>query len=657
MKKMTLGIVAPVDAGKTTLAETLLHQGGTLRQLGRVDHGDAFLDSANMEKQRGITIFSHQALISMDDRQLTLLDTPGHIDFAAAMEQVLSVLDYAVLVVAATDGVTAYTRTLWRLLTRYQVPTVVFVNKMDLANALDREALLADLTTNLASTCIPFDDELTADTQEAIALNDEDLLDEYLTSGTLAQERVQELIAQRRLFPVYFGSALQESGSATLLDGLVKWGKWQDGIHSSTAPLAGRVFKITRTEAGERLTWIKLTQGELRVKDELFPGQKINQIRIYNGEKYTNVTAVGPQQPCAVTGLTASYGGQGLGTTPDLAQPYLVPALSYAVDLQGNDPHVCLQALRQLEDENRQLHVQWLQDVQEIHLQVMGEMQIAVLKEVLQDRFGLAVAFVAGQVLYKETITAPVEGVGHFEPLRHYAEAHILLEPLPAGRGIEVKSDCSLEVLERNIQHQVLTTLKTKEHRGTLIGAPLTDVRLTLVTGRSHIKHTEGGDFREATSRAVRQGLMVLRQRQAMQLLEPWYEYTLTVPVNQVGRALNDIEAMGGNYQLPESANQEVSVITGMAPVSQMRSYVQTVRAYTHGQGQLECIVAGYRPAVNAEKVIAERAYEPQADLDNTPDSVFCAHGAGFPVPWDEVPQMMHCEYVSAVKKSAEWCG
>ncbi|MBU5310386.1 GTP-binding protein [Ligilactobacillus saerimneri] len=644
MKKMTLGIVAPVDAGKTTLAETLLHQGGTLRQLGRVDHGDAFLDSANMEKQRGITIFSHQALISMDDRQLTLLDTPGHIDFAAAMEQVLSVLDYAVLVVAATDGVTAYTRTLWRLLTRYQVPTVVFVNKMDLANALDREALLADLTTNLASTCIPFDDELTADTQEAIALNDEDLLDEYLTSGTLAQERVQELIAQRRLFPVYFGSALQESGSATLLDGLVKWGKWQDGIHSSTAPLAGRVFKITRTEAGERLTWIKLTQGELRVKDELFPGQKINQIRIYNGEKYTNVTAVGPQQPCAVTGLTVSYGGQGLGTTPDLAQPYLVPALSYAVDLQGNDPHVCLQALRQLEDENRQLHVQWLQDVQEIHLQVMGEMQIAVLKEVLQDRFGLAVAFVAGQVLYKETITAPVEGVGHFEPLRHYAEAHILLEPLPAGRGIEVKSDCSLEVLERNIQHQVLTTLKTKEHRGTLIGAPLTDVRLTLVTGRSHIKHTEGGDFREATSRAVRQGLMVLRQRQAMQLLEPWYEYTLTVPVNQVGRALNDIEAMGGNYQLPESANQAVSVITGMAPVSQMRSYVQTVRAYTHGQGQLECIVAGYRPAVNAEKVIAERAYEPQADLDNTPDSVFCAHGAGFPVPWDEVPQMMHVD-------------
>lgn len=644
MKKMTLGIVAPVDAGKTTLAETLLHQGGTLRQLGRVDHGDAFLDSANMEKQRGITIFSHQALISMDDRQLTLLDTPGHIDFAAAMEQVLSVLDYAVLVVAATDGVTAYTRTLWRLLTRYQVPTVVFVNKMDLANALDREALLADLTTNLASTCIPFDDELTADTQEAIALNDEDLLDEYLTSGTLAQERVQELIAQRRLFPVYFGSALQESGSATLLDGLVKWGKWQDGIHSSTAPLAGRVFKITRTEAGERLTWIKLTQGELRVKDELFPGQKINQIRIYNGEKYTNVTAVGPQQPCAVTGLTASYGGQGLGTTPDLAQPYLVPALSYAVDLQGNDPHVCLQALRQLEDENRQLHVQWLQDVQEINLQVMGEMQIAVLKEVLQDRFGLAVAFIAGQVLYKETITAPVEGVGHFEPLRHYAEAHILLEPLPAGRGIEVKSNCSLEVLERNIQRQVLTTLKTKEHRGTLIGAPLTDVRLTLVTGRSHIKHTEGGDFREATSRAVRQGLMVLRQRQAMQLLEPWYEYTLTVPVNQVGRALNDIEAMGGNYQLPESANQEVSVITGMAPVSQMRSYVQTVRAYTHGQGQLECIVAGYRPAVNAEKVIAERAYEPQADLDNTPDSVFCAHGAGFPVPWNEVYRMMHVD-------------
>lgn len=644
MKKMTLGIVAPVDAGKTTLAETLLHQEGTLRQLGRVDHGDAFLDSANVEKQRGITIFSHQALISMDDRQLTLLDTSGHIDFAAAMEQVLSVLDYAVLVVAATDGVTAYTRTLWRLLTRYQVPTVVFVNKMDLANALDREALLADLTTNLASTCIPFDDELTADTQEAIALNDEDLLDEYLTSGTLAPERVQELIAQHRLFPVYFGSALQETGSATLLDGLVKWGKWQDGIHSSTVPLAGRVFKITRTEAGERLTWIKLTQGELRVKDELFPGQKINQIRIYNGEKYTNVTAVGPQQPCAVTGLTTSYGGQGLGSTPDLAQPYLVPALSYAVDLQGTDPHICLQDLRQLEDENRQLHVQWLQDVQEIHLQVMGEMQIAVLKEVLQDRFGLAVAFVAGQVLYKETITAPVEGVGHFEPLRHYAEAHILLEPLPAGRGIEVKSDCSLEVLERNIQHQVLTTLKTKEHRGTLIGAPLTDVRLTLVTGRSHVKHTEGGDFREATSRAVRQGLMVLRQRQAMQLLEPWYEYTLMVPVNQVGRALNDIEAMGGNYQLPESANQEVSVITGMAPVSQMRSYVQTVRAYTHGQGQLECIVAGYRPAVNAEKVIAERAYEPQADLDNTPDSVFCAHGAGFPVPWDEVPQMMHVD-------------
>lgn len=644
MKKMTIGIVAPVDAGKTTLAETLLHQGGTLRQLGRVDHGNAFLDSANMEKQRGITIFSHQALISMDDRQLTLLDTPGHIDFAAAMEQVLSVLDYAVLVVAATDGVTAYTRTLWRLLTRYQVPTVVFVNKMDLANARKQTALMADLTTNLDPRYVPFAEELTPTSMEAIALNDEDLLEEYLTSETLAPERVQELIAQRSLFPVYFGSALQETGSTTLLDGLAKWGIWQDERHSAADSLAGRVFKITRTEAGERLTWIKLTQGKLRVKDELFPGQKINQIRIYNGEKYTNVTAVGPNQPCAVTGLTTSYGGQGLGMMADLSQPYLVPALSYAVELHGNDPHVSLQALRQLEDENRQLHVQWLQDVQEIHLQVMGEMQIAVLKEMLKDRFGLAVDFVAGQVLYKETITAPVEGVGHFEPLRHYAEAHILLEPLPTGSGIEVKSDCSLEVLERNIQHQVLTTLKTKEHRGTLIGAPLTDVRLTLVTGRSHIKHTEGGDFREATSRAVRQGLMELRQRQAVELLEPWYEYTLTVPVNQVGRALNDIEAMGGNYQLPESANQEVSVITGMAPVSQMRSYVQTVRAYTHGQGQLECIVAGYRPAVNAEKVIAERAYEPQADLDNTPDSVFCAHGAGFPVPWDEVYRMMHVD-------------
>lgn len=574
---------------------------------------------------------------------LTLLDTPGHVDFASQTEQVLSVLDYAILVVAAPDGVQGYTRTLWRLLERYHVPAFVFVNKMDTPGA-DKARVLADLQMQLSPGCIDF----TADTagalpdatQEEIALQDEALLDTYMTDSALAPAAIKAAINARQVTPVYFGAALKQAGVAELLDGLAQW---TSAPVPATTAFGARVFKITHAVDGERLTWLRVVSGELKVKAVLEGVGKANQLRLYNGAKYTlaqNVPAGGVR---AVTGLTETYPGQGLGVTPDAAPPLLTPVLTYAAAPQIADVHACLTALRELADEDPQLHVTWAEQLQEIHVQVLGPMQLEILQQMLKQRYGLTVTFDVGSILYRETVTESGVGIGHFEPLRHYAEVHLRLEPDAPGSGITIASTAPLDLLARNWQHQVLSNLLAKEHLGVLIGAPLTDVRITLIGGRAHIKHSEGGDFREATWRAVRQGLMELRARGAVQLLEPWYDFRLEVPATAVGHALTDIERMHGTFAVADAGTHaSVAVITGTAPVATMQSYAQELRTYTHGQGQLECIVAGYRPCHDADAVVAATAYEPVADLENTPDSVFCSHGAGYPVPWEEVPGMAH---------------
>ncbi|MGY5339633.1 GTP-binding protein [Levilactobacillus spicheri] len=646
MKQIVTGIVAHVDAGKTTLSEALLYRAGTLRKLGQVDNGDAFLDSDDLEKRRGITIFSHQAALRYRDLDLTLLDTPGHVDFAAQAEQVLDVLDYAILVVSATDGIQGYTRTLWRLLARYQVPTVIFVNKMDAVTA-DRDQILSQLQTSLSAGCVPFDTQadggLTADAVENVAMQDDQVLEAYLDQGTLSAATIQDLIARRRVFPCYFGAALKLDGVDALLQGLHDWTR-----APQVAPEFGaRVFKISHDDKGERLTWLRLTGGTLRTKDVLLGEQKANQLRRYNGTKYTVAPAVSAGQVCAVPGLTGTTPGMGLGHAPAGPQPLIQPVLNYAVDPQAHDLQVVLAALQELEDEDPQLHVSWSSHLQELRLQLMGTVQLEVLQQLLHDRFHLDVAFDQGSILYRETVTAAIEGVGHFEPLRHYAEVHVLIQPTEPGSGITVATDCSLEVLGRNWQHQVVTNLQSKEQLGVLVGAPLTDVKLTLVGGRASIVHSVGGDFREATWRSVRQGLMMARQQGHAQLLEPWYRFRMEVGQEQIGRAMTDIQRMSGTFESPTTnATTGVATLTGVAPVAEMQDYSQEVYAYTHGQGQLECVVDGYRPCHNAEEVISDRAYEPTADLENTPDSVFCAHGAGYPVKWDQVPAMAHVPYV-----------
>lgn len=648
MKNIVAGIVAHVDAGKTTLSEALLYRAGTLRQLGRVDKGDAFLDPDALEKRRGITIFAHQAELTFGDMRLTLLDTPGHVDFAAATEQALAALDYAVLVVAAPDGVQGYTRTLWRLLARYHVPTVIFANKMD-APDVDRARVLAQLQDALSAGCTDFtlpsaDAALTDAQQEAIAVCDDAVLEDYLETGSLTDATVQRLIKARKVFPCYFGAALKLDGVDDLLAGMARW--------TTPAPVSAefgaRVFKITHDNKGERLTWVRVTGGVLHAKDELLPGQKANQLRVYNGAKFNAASAIAAGGVCAVSGLTDTTPGQGLGELPNAVQPSIQPVLTYAVTPQNSDNHACLAALRELEDEDPQLKVSWSSQLQELRVQIMGPVQLEVLQQILQDRFNLTVTFGAGSILYKETITQPVEGVGHFEPLRHYAEAHLLMTPAPAGSGLTFASDCSLEVLASNWQHQVLSNLAAKTHLGVLTGAPITDMTITLIGGRASNVHTVGGDFREATWRAVRQGLMMLREAGKCQLLEPWYDFRLTVQSDQVGRAMHDIQQMSGRFDVPDTAAGAAFVtLTGTAPVEQMQDYAQTVRAYTHGQGQLECVVAGYQPCHNAAAVITAAAYNPTADLANTPDSVFCAHGAGYPVPWQDVPAMAHYPYVA----------
>ena len=638
-KQIVLGILAHVDSGKTTLSEAMLYRAGAIRKLGRVDHGDAFLDTDSLEKARGITIFSKQALLTAGNTAITLLDTPGHVDFSTETERTLQVLDYAVLVVSGTDGVQSHTETLWRLLRRYHVPTFVFVNKMDLPG-MTREQLLSQLNHRLGEGFVDFGAEPAA-RNEALALCDEQLMEKMLDAGTLTDADIIPAVARRHVFPCWFGAALRLDGVDALLEGLDRYTRPAPALHAFGA----RVFKVSQDEQGTRLTWLRVTGGELKVK-ALLTGEadgepwaeKANQLRLYSGAKYTLTEVIGPGQVCAVTGLTHAKPGTGLGAERDSDVPVLEPVLSYQVLLpEGADVHAALGKLHRLEEEEPQLHVVWNESLGEIHVQLMGEVQLEVLRSLLAERFGLEVSFGPGGILYKETITEPMEGVGHYEPLRHYAEVHLLLEPLPRGSGMQFAADCREEVLDKNWQRLVLTHLEEKQHLGVLTGAPLTDVKITLLTGKAHLKHTEGGDFRQATYRAVRQGLMLAKS----QLLEPWYAFRLEVPVENIGRAMSDIQRMEGSFDPPESG-AETATLTGFAPVSTMRSYPMEVVSYTRGRGHLSLTLDGYRPCHNAQEVIAETGYQPEHDLDNPADSVFCAHGAGYLVKWDEVPARAH---------------
>lgn len=803
MTHIVAGILAHVDAGKTTLSEALLYRSGGIRKLGRVDHGDAFLDTESLEKQRGITIHAHQASVRCGNLDLTLLDTPGHVDFAAETERVLRVLDYAILVVSGTDGVQGHTETLWRLLARYQVPTFIFVNKMDAAGA-DKATALADLRRRLsdavyelpmvaldsgASGSMPLIEAAQwrhAEDAENVATLDESAMDEYLETGGITLARLRTMIAERKLFPVFFGSALKLDGVDEFMTGLatyVREPQWP-------AEFGARIYKISHDAQHNRLTWLKVTGGTLKAKalltnarDSSVPSggvpsqpdggtapqsvwqEKADQVRVYNGAKFDIATDIPAGSVCAVTGLTHTFPGEGLGMEPDAESPSIQPVLTYTVlppdtdldalaeraaaartaaavasepeqgtesdgeqsknaesDAESEAPpmpafddltlHKVITALRELEDEDPLLHVVWQERLREVHVQLMGAVQLEIIQQELHDRFGLDVVFGPGGILYRETITAPIEGVGHFEPLRHYAEAHIRLEPGAPGSGVQIATAVSENVLDRNWQRLIMTHLGEREHLGVLIGAPLTDVKLTLVAGRAHLKHTEGGDFRQATYRAVRQGLMELRAgvsgrpsvaegqteaefvKEAMsggarsgdrgsdsgggavttghagrygycRVLEPWYRFRLEVPQDMVGRAMSDIQRMAGTFEMGDDASAgfglgavasagaamdaDYAVLTGECPVSEMRDYAMDVNAYTHGRGRLSCTFAGYRPCHDEERVVREARYDPECDLDNTPDSVFCAHGAGYPVKWYKVPEFAHVEYVGRI--------
>lgn len=641
MKKITTGIIAHVDAGKTTLSEALLYRAGNIRNLGRVDNGDAFLDTQQLEKKRGITIFSHEAKLTTDVAEVTLLDTPGHVDFAFQTEEVLSVLDYAILVISATDGVTSYAKTLWNLLEKNNVPVFIFVNKIDIAGT-DKDQALADIQKNLSENCLDFSQE-NQDFYENVASADDKLLEKYLNGEKIVDSDIQDLIAQRKIYPVYFGSALKLTGITEFLTGFDKWTKEKEYASDFSA----RCFKISHDKNRERLSWIKILGGSLKAKTEL-ADEKINQLREYNGEKFTTVVEAKAGDIVAATGLTKTYPGQGFGAK-DANEASLKPVLTYRLNPLDEDIHACLTALKKLEDENPQLHVTWSEHLQELRVQVMGKIQLEILKQLLQERFNLTVDFEQGSILYKETIAQPVEGVGHFEPLRHYAEVHLLLEPGERNSGVVFENKCSLEVLTKNWQHQIMTALKSKEHLGVLIGTPITDVKITLLGGKGSIVHSVGGDFREATYRAVRQGLMELKERNQLILLEPWYDFRLEVSQEHVGRALNDIQRMSGEFNTPENKGDR-TIIEGSAPVSEMQDYAAQVRSYTHGDGIFECVVKGYLPCHNAAEIIAQYDYDPVSDLDNTPNSVFCSHGAGHTVTWDKVPETAHFPYTYPLK-------
>lgn len=635
MENIVMGILAHVDAGKTTLSEGMLYLSGTVRKLGRVDHKDAFLDTYSLERDRGITIFSKQAVFSLGNRRINLLDTPGHVDFSAEMERTLQVLDYAVLVISGADGVQGHTETLWKLLKLYEIPTFIFINKMDQPGT-DRESLLTELKERLDEGCIVFGKGKNVESLEEIAMTDEAVLDYFMEHETVRNEDICRLIRERKIFPCYFGSALKLDGVQELLAGFEEYMKPFDGKKEFGA----RVFKISRDDKGERLTFLKVTGGKLVVKMPINKEEKINQIRIYSGAKYEAVNEVEAGGVCAVTGLSSSYIGQGLGVEKGTAAPFLEPVLTYQMILpEGADTTKVLRELKQLEEEEPLLNIVWNPALEEIHVQLMGEVQTEILKTMIAERFHLDVEFGTGKIIYKETIKSPVVGVGHYEPLRHYAEVHLKMEPLEAGSGLVFDTDCSEDVLDRNWQRLILTHLQEREHPGVLTGAPITDMKITIVAGRAHLKHTEGGDFRQATYRAVRQGL---KSAESV-LLEPWYSFVLEVPSEQVGRAMSDIGQMNGSFEGPEAENKQGMVrLTGTAPASEMRDYQREVWAYTKGRGRITLTLKGYEPCHNAEEVIEEIGYDSERDVDNPTGSVFCAHGAGFLVKWDEVPEYMH---------------
>ena len=669
-KHISLGVLAHVDAGKTTLSEGLLFKCGRIRKIGRVDHKDAYLDTYELERERGITIFSKQAVFSMGDMEVTLLDTPGHVDFSAEMERTLQVLDYAILVINGADGVQGHTQTLWRLLNQYQIPTFLFVNKMD-QDGTNRESLLEELKKKLSENCVDFRGELdccgaeedsdikgtvdkagevhgTDEFLENIAVCEEALMEQFLDTGIIVKKDVARLILERKLFPCFFGSALKMEGVDAFIRGMETY--MAAPVYPSE--FGAKVFKIARDDQGNRLTYMKITGGSLKVKetltnagrkgipDEEIWEEKVDQIRIYSGAKFEMLKEAEAGTVCAVTGLTETYPGEGLGVERESVMPVLEPVLNYQIILpEGCDAHKMLKSLKELEEEEPQLHIMWDEQLGEIHAMLMGEVQIEILKHLIWERFHVAVEFGTGNIVYKETIAAPVEGVGHFEPLRHYAEVHLLLEPGERGSGLQFFTAASEDQLDRNWQRLILTHLEEKEHLGVLTGSPITDMQITLLTGRAHQKHTEGGDFRQATYRAVRQGL----KKAKTVLLEPYYSFRLELPAENVGRAMTDIQRMQGSFQGPETEG-ELAVITGSAPVAKMRDYQSQVISYTRGKGHLSCTLKGYEPCQDQEQIAQEIGYDSERDLDNPTGSVFCAHGAGFVVPWYEVEEYMHLD-------------
>ena len=654
MKRTVIGVLAHVDAGKTTLSEAMLYISGSIRNFGRVDHGDAFLDTFALERQRGITIFSKQALLTLPDLNATLLDTPGHVDFSAEMERTLDVLDCAILVISGPAGVQSHTLTLWRLLRQRHIPTFVFINKMDLPGPTKAE-ILDDLRRSLGDGFADFSDP----DPEALAMGSEELLEEFLQTGEVSRAALTRAIHGGTLFPCWFGAALKLEGVEAFMDGLTAYVP----ARTEGGPFGAKVYKISRDEQNVRLTHLKVTSGTLQVRDMLSGDgweEKATQLRVYSGAKFQAVDQAFPGDVVAVTGLTRTLPGLGLGTENQGLPPVLEPVLTYRVLLpEGCDLHRALLQFRQLEEEDPQLHVDWNQHLQEIRVRLMGPIQLEILQQQLQDRFGLEASFSQGSILYKETIAGAVEGVGHYEPLRHYAEVHLLLEPAPRGSGVKIQTACREDDLDRNWQRLILTHLYEKQHLGVLTGSPITDVTITLMSGKAHLKHTEGGDFRQATYRAVRQGLMQAKSI----LLEPWYDFRLEIPQSCVGRAMTDLDQMGAQFDPPESLG-DLAVLTGSAPVAAMEEYPQTVTAYTRGLGRFSCSLRGYAPCQNQSKIVDKAGYDPQADLENSPDSIFCAHGAGFPVPWDQVPQYMHLPSVLEIPKeeppmrdlAAEYC-
>ena len=643
-KNTVLGILAHVDAGKTTLSEAMLYLSGKLKTLGRVDHRDSFLDTHSLERQRGITIFSKQAILPLGDGSLTLLDTPGHVDFSAEAERTLSVLDCAVLVISGTDGVQAHTETLWKLLERYRVPTFLFITKMDLPGP-GKEALMGELTARLSEHCVDFGAPEDA-RLENVALCDEAAMEEYLADGVIGDETIRALMAGRKLFPCFFGSGLRTEGVRELLDALEQYAPRPE----YGPDFAARVYKISRDAQGNRLTWLKVTGGSLKVRSLLrysdaageTAEEKISQLRLYSGTKFETAEEIGAGWVCAALGLSATRPGQGLGAEADAEAAVLEPVMSYRLRLEkGTDPMFLLPKLMQLDQEDPQLHVVWNDQAGEISVQLMGKIQAEIFKSLVKDRFDTEIELDAGRIIYRETIKNTVEGVGHFEPLRHYAEVHLLLEPLPAGSGLSFDSIVPEDALDRNWQRLILTHLAEKQHRGVLTGAPITDMRITLAAGKAHLKHTEGGDFRQATYRAVRQGLM---QAESV-LLEPWYSFALEVPAEQIGRAITDVRAMNGTFSSPEEHGEYLR-LEGAAPAAKLTNYMEELVAWSHGRGRLSLTPCGYRPCAEQKRIVEEIGYEPERDEANPADSVFCSHGAGVNIRWNEVPAYMHLESV-----------